>query len=144
MVSTMEFAESRSSQYGQVVRFGSAAGEDHLTGFAPPDSCQSVAKFIEGRPRPASDRVDAGGVAPELIAERFHRLPDARVRRRGGVVVPVDGIHSGWVGFRCKQACDSEGADLDVAEPDVVTVVLQADVAGSILREAGHALELGF
>jgi hypothetical protein len=38
----------------------------------------------------------------------------------------------------------SKGADLDVAEPNVVAVILQADVAAGILGEAGHALEFGF
>lgn len=38
----------------------------------------------------------------------------------------------------------SEGADLDVAEPNVIAVILQANVAARIFGEAGHALEFGF
>lgn len=106
-------SEAGRSQYGQIVGFGAAAGEDHFAGLAFPCTGQSVAEFVQSRPGSASDGMHAGGIAPDVGQVRLHRLPDAGVQRRGGVVVPIDGIHSGGegaMGVRCGWAAPPQKA----------------------------------
>ena len=76
----------------RLLRLGGAGGEDDLLGGGADELGDLLAGLLDGLlGLPAEGVVAAGGVA-ELGAEvGHHGFEDARVHRRGGVVVHVDG-----------------------------------------------------
>ena len=81
---------------GEVVAFGGAAGEDDLRGRGADRRSDRRPRPLDGLARRVAERVaDAAGVAVLLREVRQHRLDDARVDARRGVVVEVD-EERGW------------------------------------------------
>ena len=90
VVAAVEVGKGRSLQ-GRVVRFGAAAGEDHLARPAVQDLRHGIAGGIEGMASLASPAVDARRVSRRCTPIGQHGGQHVRVYRRGGGVVQVDG-----------------------------------------------------
>src|SRR5947207_1222247 len=79
---------------GEVVRLGGAAGEDDLIGLSAEQGGGSLAGVLQGLASAAADTMSAGGIAEGVGEIGAHRLPDGGQRRRGGVVVEINGVHA--------------------------------------------------
>ena len=76
----------------QVVRFGGAAGEHDLFRVGADQVGDLLAGVVDGLFRLPSERVVAAGRIAEFFREvGQHRLQDARIHRRGGVVIKING-----------------------------------------------------
>jgi hypothetical protein len=76
----------------EVVRLGCAAGEDDFLGRGPDQIGHLLARrFDRLFGVPAKGVIAARRIPEVLREEREHRLDDARINRRRGVIVHVDG-----------------------------------------------------
>ena len=78
---------------GQIIRFGSATGEDNLLGLGPDQYCYLPAGGIDGiLGLGAKGMVFTGGIAVNLREEWRHGVKDASIHRRGGMVVQINAL----------------------------------------------------
>ena len=75
---------------GEVVAFGGAAGEDDFRRIGADGGCDRLSRCVDGVARFVAGGVDAMRVAVLRVEIGQHRLDDARIDARRGVVVHVD------------------------------------------------------
>ena len=91
-VGTLGGGEAGGALDGEVVGFGGAGGEHHLPRLGPEQPGDRGAGFLHRFLGGAAHGVlDAVGVGEILLPPGAHGGEDARIDRRGGVVVEVDG-----------------------------------------------------
>ncbi len=88
---------------GEVVAFGGAAGEDDFLWVGADGGGDRVARLVDGGASFVAESVaHAAGVAVLLAEVGEHRLDDARVDPRRGVVVHVDELEGNWAAWFAK------------------------------------------
>ena len=101
------FEQPRRAKNGEVVRFGSSAGNNDFTRLRAEEFRRAVAGVVEQRPGLSADMMDAGGIAPNVAEKRQHRLAHRRIQRRRGVVIEVNRPRH-WRIFQKPRAADEE------------------------------------
>ena len=96
---------------GEVVAFGGAAGEDDFLGVGADGGGDRFARAASTASRASSPNgvADAAGVAVLLGEVGQHRLDDARVDARRGVVVHVDEVVRRWAWELSRKRGDGAG-----------------------------------
>ncbi len=111
----------RDALQGKVVRLCGARGEDDLLGGRTNQLCDLLASLVDALLGfPAEGVIAAGRVAENLRHVRHHRLQNARVERRGGVIVHVDGQLNALVHGRGLQKFCDGGAHTHVLPVSVL------------------------
>ena len=87
---SLRFERARRAEDGEIVRLGSATGENDFTRFCAQKFGRAIACVVEQGARFAADVMDARRIAPKFIKKRQHRRAHVRVERRGGVVIEIN------------------------------------------------------
>ena len=84
---------ARQAEYGEIIGFGAAAGEDDFGGGGVDEGGYLPARGFQALLRALSEMVDAGRVTIHLSEARHHRLENFRSDGCGGVVIEIEMLH---------------------------------------------------